>query len=173
MKLAFITTALTFLASTSLGAECLDGNHVTKEEVLAAQQAWAEGIVEIGKAKNPNENALELIESLYAYNLGDVLFKPTLASVDQFRGTKDEALSYFVGGGLKEDQGFALRPFTKIRFENEDILLSCNSALAMGNYYFTTQQGEEIKVEYSMGYTEDENGKLRINLHHSSLPYQG
>ena len=43
----------------------------------------------------------------------------------------------------------------------------------MGNYYFTdTNTGEEVKVDYTFGYRQDEDGKLYINLHHSSFPYQ-
>jgi hypothetical protein len=40
----------------------------------------------------------------------------------------------------------------------------------MGNYYFTTPEGEEVKVEYTFGYIL-EDGELLINLHHSSLPF--
>ena len=35
-------------------------------------------------------------QSLYAYYLGEVLFKPTLAVKQQFRPTFEGALSYFV-----------------------------------------------------------------------------
>jgi hypothetical protein len=89
----------------------------------------------------------------------------------QFRDTKEEALSYFVGGKEPEDKGFALAPFTKVRFENHQITTDCDSALAQGNYYFTTTDGKEVKVEYTFGYVEDTQGNLKINLHHSSLPY--
>lgn len=101
-----------------------------------------------------------------------MLFKPTKAAADQFRGTKDEALSYFVTGNIAEDKGFALAPYSKVRFENEGMVIDCDSAMAMGNYYFTTTDGKDIKVEYSFGYVKDEDGELKINLHHSSLPYQ-
>ena len=43
--------------------------------------------------------------------------------------------------------------------------------MAMGNYFFTTTEGDEVKVEYSFGYAPDENGDLKIVLHHSSLPF--
>ena len=144
---------------------------ITKDEVTAAQKRWAHGIVAIGKARDHQSAALNHINTLYGYDLGLVLFKPTKAAQDQFRGTKDEALSYFVKGSVPEDQGFALAPYTKVRFENEGIIADCDSALAMGNYYFTTTQGKDIKVEYSFGYVRDKNGQIKINLHHSSLPY--
>ena len=50
------------------------------------------------------------------------------------------------------------------------MILSDDSATAMGNYFFTTTEGEEVKVEYTFGYITDSEGKLRINLHHSSMP---
>jgi len=43
--------------------------------------------------------------------------------------------------------------------------------MGMGNYFFTTPEGDEAKVEYSFGYMLDEDGNVRINLHHSSMPY--
>ena len=39
----------------------------------------------------------------------------------------------------------------------------------MGNYFFTDQRGMEAKVEYTFGYIQDEEGRLRIQLHHSSM----
>jgi hypothetical protein len=40
----------------------------------------------------------------------------------------------------------------------------------MGNYFFTDQGGLETKVEYTFGYIHDEEGGLKIRLHHSSIP---
>ena len=57
-----------------------------------------------------------------------------------------------------------------VRFENSDVIIDGGTALAMGNYYFTDPQGAEVKVEYTFGYIEDGNAKLRIQLHHSSMP---
>ena len=45
-------------------------------------------------------------------------------------------------------------------------------ALAMGNYYFTTTEGDEVKVEYTFAYMKDENGNLKIVAHKSALPYE-
>merc|ERR1719498_666834 len=42
----------------------------------------------------------------------------------------------------------------------------------MGNYYFTdASTGAETKVEYTFGYKKNDDGKVRIFLHHSSVPY--
>ncbi|NEO63381.1 MAG: hypothetical protein F6J98_24280 [Moorea sp. SIO4G2] len=175
--LLILSTVTTMTGCTNVGgtpraqaAPC--ENPVTKNDVLAAQESWGKAIVAIGKAQNPQAEAQSTLDRLYAYDLGTVLFKPTLASDDPFRGTEKEALSYFVGGSISEDKGFALAPYNKVRFENEGIITNCDTAMSMGEYFFTKTDGSEIKVEYSFGYVRDENGDLKINLHHSSLPYQ-
>ena len=108
---------------------------------------------------------------LDALSWDKILFKPTLAAEDQFRGTFDEALSYFIGTEGTEDGGFAIAPYTAVRWENEGTIIDEDSAMAMGNYYFTNTEGNETKVEYTFGYTRNEAGELVINLHHSSLPF--
>ncbi len=109
---------------------------------------------------------------MYAYDLGEVLFKPTLAVKQQFRPSFDGALSYFVASNntCPEDKGFAIKGWTKVRFENEGMVIKESNELAMGNYFFTSPEGEEVKVEFTFGYILDDNGALRINLHHSSMP---
>ena len=104
--------------------------------------------------------------------MSPVLFKPTLAAREQFRPTFEQALSYFVAsnGACPEDTGFAIKGWTKVRFENADIVIHETTALAMGNYFFTGPEDEEVKVEYTFGYVLDGTGGLRIYLHHSSMP---
>ncbi|OUV67796.1 MAG: hypothetical protein CBC89_02880, partial [Euryarchaeota archaeon TMED129] len=68
------------------------------------------------------------------------------------------------------DKGFAIKGWTKVRFENEGIIINGKSAIAMGNYFFMTPKGDEVKVEFSFGYIVDSDSSLRINLHHSSIP---
>jgi hypothetical protein len=117
--------------------------------------------------------ASNYVDELYAYDEGTVLFKPTKASEVPFRLTEQEAVSYFVTGVVPEDHGFALQPWSKVRFENAGIITDRDSATAMGNYYFTdANTGEEVKVEYTLEYMKDDNGKLQITVHHSSFPYQ-
>jgi hypothetical protein len=42
----------------------------------------------------------------------------------------------------------------------------------MGNYFFTPAEGGDAqKVEFTFGYIKDDEGNLRINVHHSSLPF--
>ena len=149
---------------------------VTLGDVEDAQQAWGEGIVAIATAHCTGGDYVEVarnhVETLYAYGLTAVLFKPTLAAIEQFRPTFDQALSYFVASNneCSEDKGFAIKGWTNVRFENADIILEDSTALAMGNYFFTSPEGDEVKVEYTFGYIVDNSGNLRIQLHHSSMP---
>ncbi len=151
---------------------------ITAEDVAAAQQAWGEGIVTIGQVSTDGGDvtaaATDHINTFYGYEDGmEILFKPTLAAEDQFRGTFDEALSYFIGTEGTEDGGFALAPYTAVRWENEGTIIDedADTAMAMGNYYFTGTDGNETKVEYTFGYERNDAGDLVIVLHHSSLPY--
>ncbi len=149
---------------------------VSLVEVKDAQRAWGEGIVAIATAHTNGGDyvglATDHVNTLYAYQMGPVLFKPTLAATDQFRPTFETALSYFVASNnaCPEDQGFAIKGWTNVRFENSDVIIDGNTALAMGNYFFTSQEGSEVKVEYTFGYIKDDDGSLRIQLHHSSMP---
>ena len=149
---------------------------ITEAEVTEAQKVWGDGIVEIGRAYLTNGDyetvAAEHVDTLYGYDEGTVLFKPTKAAAEQFRLTEDEALSYFVGGIVDEDSGFALQPWTAVRFENTDIIIDADSAIAMGNYFFTDANTDsEVKVEFIFGYVRGADDELLINVHHSSLPY--
>lgn len=149
---------------------------VSVRDVESAQNAWGAGIVAIATAHMNNGDyvgvATDHVNTLYAYQLGPVLFKPTLAAIDQFRPTFDTALSYFVASNnaCPEDKGFAIKGWTNVRFENSEVLVGDNTALAMGNYFFTDVDGNVVKVEYTFGYILDGQGNLRIQLHHSSMP---
>ena len=119
---------------------------------------------------------------LYGYGHFDkVIFKPTKAAAYPFRPTAGEAMSYFVGGsnvpgGYDEDKGFAInggKGWSKVVFNNHDVVLDGSSAVAMGEYLFTcATTGEVSKVEYTFGYRAIPDGTVRIWLHHSSVPYQ-
>jgi len=42
----------------------------------------------------------------------------------------------------------------------------------MGDYVFTdATSGDKVRVEYTFGYKRNDDGKVRIYLHHSSVPY--
>ncbi len=153
------------------------GDIITAEEIADAQRIWGDGIVAIGKAFTDKGDYVKAAENhldtLYAFETGTVLFKPTKAADTQFRPTREAALSYFVGGNdnYNEDHGFAIHPWTNVRFENSANFIHEGYAVAMGNYFFTQVDGTEVKVEYTFGYIKGSDGKLKINLHHSSIPF--
>lgn len=150
---------------------------ITKDQVLKAQERWANGVVKIGSLKAQRAECEkftgEFLDENYAFQLGTVLFKPTKCAVEQFRPTKSKAISYFIAGDnreCQEDTGFAITPWTNIKFENNNLILEENRAIAMGNYFFTTLTGDIVKVEYTFGY-KLVDGDLKIDLHHSSIPF--
>merc|ERR1712070_520557 len=76
---------------------------------------------------------------------------------------------------MGEDGGFAInggKGWSDCVYDNHKIEIKGDVAIAMGNYYFTdATDGGESKVEYTFGYTRCDDGKVRIFLHHSSVPY--
>ncbi|QOY36604.1 hypothetical protein AWH56_002690 [Anaerobacillus isosaccharinicus] len=150
---------------------------ITEEEVLEFQQSWGEGIVHIGEVFTSGGDyeaaATEHINRFYGYDdMETVLFKPTLAKEVRHRGTFESALSYFVGGDIAEDKGFAITPWTDVRWENEGVQIEGNKAVTMGVYYFTPANGgEPVEVEYTFAFTKNNDGDLKITLHSSHLPF--
>jgi hypothetical protein len=159
---------------------------VTEADVLAVQSKWADAIANISATHKAGgdfiQAAADAAGELYAYGHSDVLFKPTKAAEYQFRPTPESAMSYFVGGvnvadGYAEDGGFAInggKGWAKCVYDNHNIVLKNEVAVAMGNYVFTcATTNDEVKVEYTFGYQRCDDGVVRIFLHHSSVPYAG
>ena len=150
---------------------------ISLKEVENIQKDWGVNLVKLGSLKGNFEacenEASQMIKRLYGYDNGIVLFKPTKAKENQFRLSFEGAISYFIGGddNFSEDSGFALQPWANVRFENASVILNEKTAIAMGNYFFTELNGNVVKVEYTFGYFLDSMQCLKINLHHSSLPY--
>ncbi len=92
-------------------------------------------------------------------------------------------MSYVVGAEtmsnekfVGEDAGFAInggKGWKEVVFANHQIELNADTAIAMGSYDFTcATTGDVATVEYTFGYKRSaEDGKARIFLHHSSVPY--
>ena len=147
-----------------------------KKSVTVMQEKWASLVLDIGKAHKNQLNyenlVSELLHDVYAFNHCDVLFKPTLAKHIQFRSTKKEFKSILGQNKVcEEDNGFAIKNWKSIKFENYKIVEYNNNLLSMGNYYFKDDKDNLLKVEYTFGFIKTKNNELRINLHHSSLPY--
>ncbi len=156
------------------------GGDITEEQVLAAQHAWGEALVNIANTYDSegieaaSELAESVIESAYGYELGPVLFKPTLAAAPQtFRTTPEGALAYFVGHSddFPDDSGFALQGWQEVTIDNAAIFISGDVAMSMGNVSMLDSEGHTTTVDKTWGYQLDDEGELRIVLHHSSLPF--
>lgn len=147
---------------------------ITREEIEVVQRQWGDGVVAIGKALGNRQEcervAWDHVNQLYGYDIGPVLFKPTMTVEVPFRDTAESAVAYFIGGNEEypEDHGFALNQWQKVRFENDQVVEGVQ-ALAQGIYYFADSEGKETPVVYTFGYARDGKGNLKIILHHSSL----
>lgn len=156
---------------------------ITYDEVNAAQQAWCDALVKIGQLKEEGGDYRAYAESVlseaYNYDYGKVFFKPTLAFGEQtFRNDKKGALAYFVGGDpdYPNDKGFALKPWVKARYDNagennQGIQIYGSVAITMGNVWVTDKDGNEVMVDKTWVFRKGEDGKLRIIVHKSALPF--
>ena len=153
----------------------------SEQEVLASQQGWCRALVDISSTHAKDGQAAakalaeEVIDAAYGYQLGTVLFKPTLTVNPQtFRTTRAGALSYFVGGdsSFPKDTGFALKGWTECEVENAAIFIAGGSATTMGKVHFTDKDGNMTSVDKTWGFVKDDAGSLRIVVHHSSLEHQ-
>jgi hypothetical protein len=157
---------------------------ITYEEVNAAQQAWCDALVKIGKLNEDGGDyktfAEQVLSDAYNYDNGKVFFKPTLAHGEKtFRNDKKGALAYFIGGDADypNDKGFALTPWVKARYDNagqnnEGIQIYGSVAITMGNVWVTGKDGKEVMVDKTWVFKKGKDGKLRIIVHKSSLPFQ-
>merc|ERR1711865_763441 len=137
---------------------------------------WANQIAAISKVYADKGDyvaaAGEAAGQLYGYGKCDVLFKPTKSTKNPFRPTGESAMSYFVGSeAMKdnkykgEDAGFAInggKGWSNVIFNNHKVDLNGPTAQAMGDYTFTDATSGDKGNVY---------GKVRIYLHHSSVPY--
>jgi hypothetical protein len=147
-----------------------------EEDIINIQKEWASGIVKMGELSNDRDSlesfTSDFLDKIYDFQ-NQVLFKPTKAANEQFRNSKGSAYSYFIAGDdreCQEDNGFALSNWTEILFDNSNIIINEDIAIAMGNYTFKNE-AIKIKVEYSFVY-KNYGDEIKIILHHSSLPYK-
>jgi hypothetical protein len=158
------------------------GDKITEAEVNAAQQAWCDALVNIGKVYAAGGDyravANQALTDLYDYDHGKVFFKPTLAhGSNTFRPTKEGALAYFVGGNpaFPDDKGFALKRWTEVTYDNNaaenGIQIHGPIAITMGNVYLTDADGNHVTVDKTFVFHRDADGKLRLIVHKSSLPF--
>ena len=143
-----------------------------KEEVKNFLHSWKEGVIDIGKVflegGDYHNCAEEFLFKHYAFDIEEVLFKPTFTKEVIFRNTKDLALSYFIKGDIQEDGGFALKPWEKIELDELTILEEEGYLAAMGTFKFKPVNSEEVAlVAFTFCFVEIA-GSLKIKIHHSS-----
>jgi hypothetical protein len=182
-KLSWMLASWALLgAAGTASATVVVNQAITEAEVRGAQAAWCKALVDIsqtGASQGPaaaKALAEQVIDAAYGYQMGAVLFKPTLTVVPQtFRTTRAGALAYFVGGdsNFPKDTGFALKGWTACEAQNAAIFIAGDSASTMGHVKITDKAGKVTTVDKTWKYVKDEAGKLRIVVHHSSLPYSG
>lgn len=179
----YIALVIIALSSTAaISKETLVINRtISEQEVLAAQKAWCTALVDISKTYQKEGLAAakalaeKVIDSAYGYQMGGVLFKPTLTVNPQtFRTTRAGALAYFVGNdpAFPHDTGFALKNWQHCEIDNTAILITGDSATTMGKVNLTNNQGQLTTVDKTWQFVKDDNGALRIVVHHSSLEHK-
>jgi hypothetical protein len=179
---ALAATAGLAAAPAAMATTTVVNQGIQEAEVLAAQQAWCKALVDISSTHARSGQAAaaalagQVIDAAYGYQMGAVLFKPTLTVAPQtFRTTREGALAYFVGGNsaFPRDTGFALKGWTACQVANQAVFISGDSATTMGNVRITGADGKVTTVDKTWKFVKDDAGKLRIVVHHSSLPFAG
>lgn len=153
---------------------------ITETDLAKARTAWGDGLIAISKAydesgiEGARAIAGDLLDALYGFEFGPVLFKPTLSGGAQtFRTDRTGTLSYFIGDNsdFPQDTGFALKSWREVVSETSSFFIEGDVAMWMGWVTFTSKDGDVVKVDKSFGYRRAEDGSLKLVLHHSSLPY--
>ena len=154
---------------------------IVQHDILKALNDWGESLISISRAYEDDglgsarAIAEQTLDRLYGFELGPVLFKPTLSGGPQtFRPTKIGALSYFVGNDPKypNDSGFGIKFWRSVKPETSATFIQNDVAMWMGWVSFIDKNNSVVKVDKTFGYAKDKNGILKIVLHHSSLPFE-
>ena len=155
---------------------------INETELAEARAAWGDGLVAISRAyddggiEKARAVAGDILESLYGFEFGPVLFKPTLSGgTKTFRTDRTGTLSYFIGHNpdFPQDTGFGLKSWREVSSQTSSVFVEGDVAMWMGWVTFTDRNGETVKVDKSFGYRRAADGRLKLVLHHSSLPYTG
>lgn len=143
-----------------------------------AQRAWSKGIVRLGTLHSIHGDyetaGAQFVDSLYAFSIRPVLFRPAELEEHPYRHTRDGAISYFVGGDPRylEDKGFALEDWRSVHFSSAGTLYQGDESITMGSVAFEGNGGVQTEADYVFGYVQDSTGRLRVNLFQTSYPEQ-
>jgi len=149
-----------------------ENNDINSIEVENFLNSWKDGVIDIGKAYQEGidyrEKARTFIETHYAFDIGDVLFKPTFTNDVVFRNNLEDALSYFVAGHISEDSGFAIKPWEEIKTSEVSFIIDHNLCAVMGVLDLKPINSEnKTKIAFTFILVKD-NDRFKIKIHHSS-----
>ena len=153
---------------------------IVEQDIMKALNNWGESLIAISRAyeddglASARAIAEQTLDRLYGFELGPVLFKPTMSGGPQtFRLTKIGALSYFIGNDPEypNDNGFGIKFWRSVKPETSATFIQNDVAMWMGWVTLIGRDGHTVTVDKSWGYKKLKNGALKIILHHSSLPY--
>ena len=143
---------------------------INETDVKLFVDSWKQGVLDIRNVYHNKgdyqEQASEFLKTHYLFDTECVFFKPTLTREEIFRNSFDGALSYFIGGDIDEDRGFALQEWKSINTDQINILIEDGLVIAMGVLSFKSD--EVLKVAFTFMLKES-NSDLKIKVHHSSL----
>ena len=145
---------------------------MVSDKIRQFLDSWRNGVIEIGKVHveggDYNKCAENFLSAHYAFDIEDVLFKPTFTKEVIFRNNKDDALSYFVKGSIKEDNGFALKPWESIDLVEVNSIEEDSLIIAMGAFNFKPVNQDVITlVAFTFLLLKDKDS-FKIKGHHSS-----
>ena len=143
---------------------------MNETDVMLFVDSWKQGVLDIKNVYDNKgdyqERASKFLETHYLFETESVLFKPPLTREEIFRNSFDRALSYFIGGDINEDKGFAIQEWKSIDTDQINILIEDGIVIAMGVLSFKSD--EVLKVAFTFMLKES-NSDLKIKVHHSSL----
>ena len=145
---------------------------INQDEVEDFLKSWKDGVLEIGSAYRKDNNYKEVakafIDTHYAFDVGDILFKPTYTTDVVFRNNFESALSYFVSGDIPEDSGFAIKPWENIDVSNINFLIESGLCAVHGVLNLKPSNSVyETKIAFTFILVKA-NDNIKIKIHHSS-----
>ena len=143
---------------------------INETDVKLFVDSWKQGVLDIKNVYDNKgdyqEQASKFLETHYLFKTESVMFKPTLTHEEIFRNSFDRALSYFIGGDIDEDKGFAIQDWKSIDTDQINILIEDELIIAMGVLSFISD--EVLKVAFTF-ILKESNSNLKIKVHHSSV----
>ena len=143
---------------------------INETDVKLFVDSWKQGVLDIRNVYDNKgdyqEQASKFLKTHYLFETESVLFKPTLTRVEIFRNSFDRALSYFIGGDIDEDKGFAIQEWKSIDTDQINILIEDKLIITMGVLSF--ESNGTLKVAFTF-ILKESNSSLKIKAHHSSI----